>query len=146
MANKTMHFFVQCNPPKATAQERRARMQGGKAVFYDPPNLLAAKETLEAYLRPFAPEEPFDCPVRLSIQWRFAYGKSGHKDGEYKRTRPDLDNLHKALQDIMTKLGYWTDDNLVVEVWAQKIWHNAKPGLNIQITPLGEGIGNGRDE
>lgn len=121
------------------AQSAHAGRQGSILRSAQP---AGGKETLEAYLKPFAPEEPFDCPVRLSIQWRFAYGKSGHKDGEYKRTRPDLDNLHKALQDIMTKLGYWTDDNLVVEVLAQKIWHNARPGLNIRITPLGDGIGN----
>lgn len=145
MADKKLHIFIQCNPPKSTAQERKVRMQGGRAMFYDPPNLRAAKETLAAFLKPFTPAEPFTCPVRLAVQWRFSYGK-GHKDNEYKRTRPDLDNLHKGLQDVMTKLGYWADDNLVVEVWSQKIYHKSKPGINIEITPLGECRDNGTDE
>lgn len=137
MENKRLHFYIQCRPCTATAQERKAYCSAGRVIFYDPPNVKAMKQTLRAYLKPFVPEEPYCCPVRLAVQWRFSYSR-GHHDGDYRLTRPDVDNLLKSMQDIMTELGYWKDDSLVVELFAQKIWHKAKPGYCFTITPLEE--------
>ena len=43
------------------------------------------------------------------------------RDGEYKITKPDLDNSFKMFADVCTKLGYWTDDNLIASLVIEKI-------------------------
>ena len=53
---------------------------------------------------PHIPDKPFDGPLRLIVRWCFpATGK--HHDGEYKYTKPDTDDLNKALKDIMKSSG-----------------------------------------
>ncbi len=130
-----LRFKCSFCPPTATAQQRRVRMINGHPQFYDPPALKAAKTAIEEQLRPHVPEKPFDQAVRMWVQWNFSY-KSGHKDGDYRDTRPDTDNLQKALKDIMTKLGFWVDDALVVDEWVVKRWNKSDPGLYIRVVPV----------
>ena len=61
MQNKRLHFYIQCRPCTATAQERKSYCSAGRVIFYDPPNVKAMKQTLRAYLKPFVPEEPYCC-------------------------------------------------------------------------------------
>ena len=70
--------------------------------------------------------------LELTAVWRFPKGKS-HKDGEWRVTRPDTDNLQKMLKDCMTKTGYWKDDAQVVREVVEKRWAEV-PGIDIQIT------------
>lgn len=65
------------------------------------------------------------------VKWYFPLS-GGHYNGEYKTTKPDTDNLQKALKDIMTKLGYWKDDALVVSEVVEKFWAE-RPGIFIHI-------------
>ena len=124
-------FFVSMNPPTATAQEKKVAMIGGRPRFYDPPKVKAAKAELTAEIAPFAPKQPLTKAVRLTVEWHFPKIK-GRKNGEYKTTRPDTDNLQKALKDIMTKLGFWKDDALVVSELTEKFWADT-PGIFIRI-------------
>ena len=73
-------------------------------------------------------------PIRLMVKWLFPItGK--HYDGEYKGTSPDTDNLQKMLKDVMTDLGYWTDDALVASEIIEKFWAS-RPGIYIAIEEL----------
>jgi Holliday junction resolvase RusA-like endonuclease len=58
-----------------------------------------------------------------------------HQNGEYKTTRPDTDNLQKMLKDVMTHLGYWTDDALVASEIIEKFYSDI-PGIYIAIENL----------
>ena len=58
-----------------------------------------------------------------------------HYDGEYKGTSPDTDNLQKLLKDVMTDLGYWTDDALVASEIIEKFYSKI-PGIYIAIEEL----------
>lgn len=60
----------------------------------------------------------------------------GHKHGEWRTTKPDTDNLDKMLKDIMTHLGFWTDDARVVWEDIKKIWTEETPGIFIVIDSL----------
>jgi len=60
-----------------------------------------------------------------------------HKDGEYRITKPDTDNLQKMLKDVMTRLGFWQDDALVASDFCEKFWAEL-PGIYIKIQPLNE--------
>lgn len=117
-------------PPTVTAQEREVRVAKGKPVFYDPPELADAKQKLTAHLSRHTPEKRFEDGIRLTVKWLFPKGR--HRDGEYRTTKPDTDNLQKLLKDCMTRCGYWEDDALVCSEICEKFWAEI-PGIYIRI-------------
>lgn len=50
-------------------------------------------------------------------------------------SKPDIDNTVKAVMDSITKAGVWTDDNLVVELIANK-FYDELPRVEISIETL----------
>ncbi|PKM73263.1 MAG: RusA family crossover junction endodeoxyribonuclease [Firmicutes bacterium HGW-Firmicutes-17] len=130
----TTEFFLPILPPTKTHQEKQVRVVKGKPVFYEPAELLAVRQKLEAHLAKHVPEEKYTGPVRLMTKWCFPItGK--HCDGQFKTTKPDTDNMVKTLKDVMTKLGYWKDDSLVASEIIEKFWA-AVPGIYIRIEEL----------
>lgn len=129
-----MQFFLDIDPPTATAQEQKTTVRGGTPRKYDPPKVKEAKFLLREALRPFKPPMPMDGPLQLYVEWRFPTGKS-HRDGEWKITRPDTDNLQKGLKDCMTREGFWIDDSRVCLEIVKKIW-SALPGIYIELEPI----------
>ncbi|WP_029543268.1 RusA family crossover junction endodeoxyribonuclease [Selenomonas sp. AB3002] len=129
-----MRFFMDINPPTATAQEKAVRMVNGRPIFYEPAPLKKAKATLMTGLRKYGPKEPMLGALELRTTWLFPTGKS-HKGGEWRITRPDTDNLQKMLKDCMTKCGYWKDDAQVVREVVEKQWAE-EPGIHIEIKSL----------
>jgi Holliday junction resolvase RusA-like endonuclease len=125
-----IEFFIAMIPPTVTQQEHKVTVVNGKPKFYDPPELKAAKQKLEANLAKHIPEQTYGCGVRLMVKWLFPKGK--HQDGEYKITKPDTDNLQKMLKDVMTNLGFWKDDALVASEIVEKFWADV-PGIYISI-------------
>lgn len=128
-------FFIPMKPPTVTHQEKQVHVVKGKPVFYEPSELKAARSKLEAYLARFVPEVKYTGAVRLITKWCFPNGK--HKDGEYKTTKPDTDNLQKLLKDVMTHLNFWKDDALVASEIVEKFWAE-RPGIYIMILDLEE--------
>ena len=63
----------------------------------------------------------------------FPRGK--RKDGEYRVTKPDTDNLQKLLKDCMTTVGFWKDDAVVCREIVEKFWAEV-PGIYIRVTAL----------
>ncbi len=133
----TIEFFLPMKPPTVTHQEKQVHVVNGKPQFYEPAELKAARSKLVAHLAGHIPEKKFNGPVRLVTKWCFPRGK--HRDGEYKATRPDTDNLQKLLKDVMTDLKFWTDDALVASEIIEKFWAEI-PGIYISISEL-EGRG-----
>ena len=129
----TTEFFVAIIPPTVTHQEKKVSVIKGKPVFYEPPNLKDARLKLMSHLARFVPSKKYIGGVRLIVKW--CLPRKSHRDGEYKITKPDTDNLQKLLKDVMTKLGYWVDDNLVASEIVEKFWAE-KPGLYIRIEDL----------
>lgn len=128
-----VEFFMHIIPPTATQQEHKVRVVRGKPIFYDPPELQAAREKLLANLAAHKPDIPFSCGVQLITKWCFPCGR--HADGEYRVTKPDTDNLQKLLKDCMTAVGFWADDALVASEITEKFWA-AVPGIYINIQEL----------
>lgn len=126
-------FFIAMNPPTVTHQEHKVAVVHGKPVFYDPPELKAARQKLMAHLGTEVPEEPYRKGVRLVTKWCFPNGR--HKDGEYRITKPDTDNLQKLLKDCMTMCGFWKDNALVASEIVEKFWAEV-PGIYIRIEEL----------
>ena len=134
-----LEFFMEMEPPTATAQEKKVSIVHGKPVFYEPTNLKAAKLKLTEQLLQHKPTEPIDGPIHLEVIWRFSKGKR-HKNGEWRITKPDTDNLQKMLKDCMTRLGFWKDDAQVCREAVIKIWTADPPGIAIGIYSMGKTI------
>ena len=128
-----LEFFMTMKPPTITNQEHKVMVRNGKPVFYDPPELKAARSKLISHLGKHVPHKKMDGPIELVTKWCFPRGV--HKDGEYRTTKPDTDNLQKMLKDCMTECGYWKNDALVCREIIEKFWADI-PGIYIRITEL----------
>lgn len=131
---KLIEFFMHMDKvPTVTAQEHRVTVVKGKPIFYDSPRIKSAKTLLITCLKQYKPAIPYDKGVRLITKWCFPRGK--HKDGEYRTTKPDTDNLQKMLKDCMTALGFWSDDALVASEICEKFWAEVS-GIYIRIEEI----------
>ncbi|MGN0595759.1 MAG: RusA family crossover junction endodeoxyribonuclease [Ruminiclostridium sp.] len=133
----SLNFFMPMIPPTVTKQEHRIgySKNSGKAYIYDSPEIADACQKLEANLAKHIPPEPIEnTPVRLMVKWLFPI-KGKHKNGEYKTSKPDTDNLQKMLKDSMTRLGFWKDDALVASEIVEKFWADI-PGIYIEVMEL----------
>lgn len=130
-----LEFFLPMRPPTATHQEQAVRVVKGKPVFYDPPELKAARSKLTAHLAQHRPERPMEGAVMLLAKWCFPRN-GNHHNGEYRVTRPDTDNLNKLLKDCMTAAGFWRDDAQVASEICEKFWAQV-PGIYVRVEELG---------
>ncbi len=128
-------FFMPMIPPTCTYQEKKVAVIKGKPVFYDPPEVSQARLKLCGHLAKHKPERRYDCGVQLISKWCFP--KGDHRQGEYRITKPDTDNIQKLLKDCMTTVGFWKDDALVASEIIEKFWADP-PGIYIIILELGE--------
>ena len=129
----TTEFFMPMLPPTKTHQQKKVAVIDGKPVFFEPQELKAVRTKLQAYLGQHVPEQEYTGAVQLIVKWCFPKGK--HKNGQYKTTKPDTDNLQKMLKDVMTDLHYWKDDALVASEIVEKFWADI-PGIYISISEL----------
>lgn len=129
-----MEFFLPMIPPTATHQEKQVRVAKGRPVFYDPPEVAAARSKLTAHLGGHRPAVPLEGAVRLAVKWCFPLC-GDHYDGEYRTSRPDTDNLQKLLKDCMTHVGFWKDDAQVASEICEKFWAEV-PGIYIHVGEL----------
>lgn len=127
-------FFMPMIPPTCTHQEKQVHVVKGKPVFYEPAELKAAREKLRAHMGRHIPDEKMTGPLRLTTWWCFPI-KGKHKDGEYKTSKPDTDNLVKMLKDVMTELHFWQDDAQVACEVICKYWAD-QPGIYVKVESL----------
>lgn len=131
---RTEFFIPMKKVPTTTHQEKQVHVVKGKPVFYEPDELKAARQKLQAHLASHVPDKKYTGAVRLLVKWCFQI-KGKHKNGEYKTSKPDTDNLQKLLKDVMTDLKFWTDDALVASEIIEKFWSEV-PGIYIVIEDL----------
>lgn len=133
-----IEFFIPMIPPTTTHQQKQVTVRNGKPVFYEPPELKDARAKFTAHLAQHKIERPITRPVRITTKWLYLIpdSRKGYtRDGEYKTTKPDTDNMIKLLKDCMTKLGFWKDDAQVASEITEKFWAE-KPGLYVRIEEL----------
>lgn len=132
----TTEFFMAMIPPTVTHQEKKVHVVKGKPVFYEPSELKAARAKLIAHLGKYVPAQKYTAAIRVIVKWLFPIPEnSKHYDGEWKITTPDTHNMDKLLFDVMTDVGFWTDDALVASEIIEKFWVD-KPGIYIKIVEL----------
>lgn len=129
----TTVFFMAMIPPETTHQQKQVRVVNGKPMFYEPDDLKAARAKLFGHLAKHVPGQKYTKAIRVVVKWLFPFRKnSKHFNGEWKTSKPDTHNLNKLLFDVMTDLGYWTDDAIVVSEIIEKFWAET-PGIYIKI-------------
>lgn len=135
-----IQFFVP-GIPKAKQSPRavtRVRTKEGYRQL-DRPYMYAATDKvwqtlvwMEAKLR--APEAPLDGPLSLDLVFHMPKPKSAKRNKYWCDKRPDLDNLVKAIKDVLKGLLY-RDDSQIVSLKADKAY-SPSPGVYIEILPL----------
>jgi Holliday junction resolvase RusA-like endonuclease len=135
-------FFVEGTPkgqPRA-----RATIRGKHAGVYDPGTADGWKAAVAEVWRNVARSpEPFTGAVSVRLDFYMKrpaghYG-SGKNAGTLKATAPalhtsapDLDNLAKAVLDVLTRLNAWPDDRLVTKLTVSRHWcDSGTPGCMI---------------
>lgn len=113
---------VQYTPAATAAWERQVGLQ--VQCLRQPPRAL-----LEG---PLAVSLEFTLPIPAS--WSRGRREAAH--GRWHATRPDLDNLVKAVKDGLSGLVY-ADDRSIARIEAAKRY-GEQPGVHVRIWPLNE--------
>lgn len=144
-----IQFFLPCEPPTATAQQKGARIvtpKGGRPFvsFYKKQTLKDAESLFKGLLTRHMLDKPLTGPLAVEVDWVFPWRASEKKSilaAFYllpKDTKPDADNSNKLLLDCMTELGFWGDDSQIYDLRVRKFW-GIEAGLKVRIIH-GDGV------
>lgn len=106
-----IQFWV-AGAPKAQPRPRMTR----KGHVYNPSSANEWKERIMWRARESGVRKPLIGPVKVTL----SFVLSGKKDGAPHITKPDADNLEKALLDSLTAVGAWHDDAQVFDLHTVK--------------------------
>ena len=106
----------------------KARRFGNRAAVYDPGTAEEWKGLVRMETAAKWDKAPFAGPVELGLHFVFGRPKAHlRKDGTEKHwapvhhtSRPDSDNLAKAVMDALTNLGLWKDDAQIARLVVSK--------------------------
>ncbi|MFQ3853375.1 RusA family crossover junction endodeoxyribonuclease [Staphylococcus sp. 2S1] len=110
------HIEITVDAPMASPRPR-FRNNGKYVQTYMPSKYTNHKKNIQAQM----PNLMIDTPIKLTIEFHFPLLKSWSKKkhvamiGQYKVTKPDIDNLIKTVLDATNK-HVWQDDNQIVEI------------------------------
>lgn len=126
-----IEFFMPMNPPTKTFQDKIIRTgKNGKAIVHNSSEVSAIKNLFLGHLGRHKPAEKLEGPIRLVVKWCYP-STNKNVDGQYKTTKPDIDNSQKLLMDCMTVVGFWKDDSQVASLVAEKFWADI-PGIYVR--------------
>jgi Holliday junction resolvase RusA-like endonuclease len=115
----------------------KATRRGSHAAIYTPTNADAWKAQI-AHEVSAVVEAPMVGALRVHLRFRFPrpkshFGARGLKSTAptYHTTRPDVDNLAKAILDALRGIA-WTDDGQVAILSVAKTYHET-PGVEIEV-------------
>lgn len=151
-ATTAIAFFVQ-GEPKAQPRPRAFAMNMGKddqgkdkyqARMYDAGTAEGWKSCVATAAKEFIPTEPLSVPLRVTLVFYMPRPKSHFRtNGTLKdsapiwfTSKPDTDNLSKAVLDALTILGMWRDDSLVVKSTVVKAYCGKRTGCDVCIEAM----------
>jgi Holliday junction resolvase RusA-like endonuclease len=141
----SLSFFVD-GAPKAQPRGRACR-RGDHAGIYDPGTADGWKASVCAAAKQGWDGVTFTGPLRVDVAVYFKRPKSHFYTGKrsdvlrpdapnYHTSKPDRDNLDKAILDAITGTGVWKDDAQVCAGTITKTYVQFIAGANITITAL----------
>ena len=135
-------FFVVPGEPVPKARPRFT-MQGGKARTYTPTSSAAYETTVgllaHAAMRAQGISEPMKGALHVQVQAFFpvphSWSKKRKAAASWHASRPDLDNVVKAVLDALNGVAY-KDDARVVGLHSLKVYSD-NPGVLVEISRMG---------
>jgi Holliday junction resolvase RusA-like endonuclease len=114
----TIDFMVHGDPkaqPRPRAFARKFANGAIAARMYDAGTAEGWKGLIALAARPHKPAAPIEGPIRVDVDFFFARPQRllRRRDPEEPiphDSKPDRDNLDKAVLDALTQLGFWRDD------------------------------------
>jgi Holliday junction resolvase RusA-like endonuclease len=142
MTTTGLNFFVDCVPPTITAQQKGATVRGRRVHFYTKESQRSAEEELQFRFLPYRPASPMDGPLAAIVifthLWRRQdLTRKGVRAADAPTwipcdTRPDADNMAKALMDVLGKIGFYRNDSQIADLRIIKGW-GQRPGIGIDL-------------
>ena len=141
---KSLSFYALGTP---VGQPRpRSCKRGKRSGVYNPRTADEWKAAVAAAAKAAWDGRQFTGPIRLSITAWMSRPKSHFRaDGQLKPgaprwhvSKPDRDNVEKAVMDAITNAGIWTDDSLVCDGPVRKLYANGQPGAEVRIEEIVE--------
>ena len=128
----TLYLDLEQNPI-GTAQQKGEMVRGGRIHHYTKKKVVTQMAIYEnAILEALDGREPpmFEDAVYLDITFYYQI-KAKNRWGQWKTSKPDLDNSVKSLQDVMTRMGFWKDDSQIALLKLKKRL-SEHPGILIE--------------
>ena len=126
-----------------TAQQKGAFVGKDHRVhFFTKAKVAKAEKALIKALSPCAAlvNKWGEVPIALDVDFCFPFPKSTPKKEiihfAYHKSRPDLDNLIKAVGDSLTQSNFWKDDSLIADLHLKKYRVVTDPTVTITIRKL----------
>lgn len=119
---------------------KRLVIVGGKPRFFKSKKVSKYEDALMFLADRFRPTSPAEGPVEIAIMFAMPRPKRLMRKNDPEGlvqaiTRPDWDNLPKAVMDVLTRLGFWRDDAQITDVTVKKRFaeKNGAPRIEISI-------------
>jgi Holliday junction resolvase RusA-like endonuclease len=130
---------VPIEPPTSTHQAalRILKTRDGRQFVGKMKNNKITNWSKQFALHLQKPEKPMEGPVRVYIRLyytppKYLLPKINKCKILVKTTKPDVDNVVKAILDEFTKFEYWVDDSQVWAITVEKYWA-AQPRVAVYI-------------
>lgn len=122
----------------------RAFVRGRHAGVYDPGTADDWKATVQIALRGSVPKQQAQGPVAVVMTFYFPrpkshYTKKGLRETapRYHTSKPDADNLAKAVLDVLVNMEAMADDAQVADLSVVKMYENGR-GSGVELTVAGK--------
>lgn len=130
-------------PPTTTSQMKRQVWTPKGPRFFKSTRQQQVEHTYLTLLQPFRPAAPMDGAVEMAVTFTWPHLAATPKRLRDrvlpKATRPDADNLVKALQDCLVRLQFVRDDGQIAALRLEKYHGPAESvGIWIRIAPIVE--------
>lgn len=134
-------FTVKIDPPNSTHQAalRILKSKSGKMFVGKLKNSKINRwcSLFEAVVQAYKPPIPLDAPIRMKVKFFYAPPKyliKECKNGDiWKTTKPDTDNLVKAVKDSLARVGFFVDDSRICDETVCK-FHSLEPRMEFEIS------------
>ena len=138
MTSDTIEFFSPGIPPVTTQQESKIAVIRGRPRVYKPSKVSSARSLLRFMVARYAPKEPLDGPLAITVIWIFPVLKTTPKKDRGKYIpldrKPDTGNLNKALLDVFEEEGFFVNDSRIVSETILK-FRGPTPGIYVRLEP-----------
>lgn len=118
-----IQFMGQFTVPGEPVAMGRPRFTRSGRV-YIPKKTQDAINNIASYAAENINERGIEEPIHMSVVFYFKRPKRMKRGPSvYKATKPDIDNCLKTVMDGINRSGIWKDDNQVVSMSADKLYH-----------------------